>query len=151
MTVTATVTGGTTYDEDRTVTVSVGEADDSATEGTDYTAVADIDIDIAAGAASATGTFNLDATDDALHEAEERLSITGAATGVAITGAQVSITDNDPPPVLSVSAPSVEEGDSGTASLAFEVTLAPVSGREATVGYAISGGTATSGTPTIRR
>ncbi len=146
VTVTATVTGGTTYAEDKTVTVSVGEADDSAKSGVDYTAVSDIDIDIAAGAASATGTFSLDATDDTLHEAEERLSITGSETGGAtITGAQVSITDNDPLPVLSISSPDVEEGDSGTASLAFEVTLAPVSGREVTVAYGVTGGTAKSG------
>ncbi len=147
VTVTATVTGGTTYDEDKTVTVSVGgEAADSATEGTDYEAVTDIDIVIPAGAESATGTFSLEPKDDSADEPTETLSITGSATGVAITGAQVSITDNDDPPELSVSAPSVAEGDSGTASLEFEVTLTPVSGRDATVGYAISGGTATSGT-----
>ena len=48
VTVTA-ATDGDTFAADRTVTVSVGGSNDSATSGTDYAAVADLDVTITAG------------------------------------------------------------------------------------------------------
>ena len=46
-----------------------------------------------------------------------------------------------------ISSPSVMEGDSGSTSLTYTVTLSAASGREVTVRYADAGlGTATSGT-----
>ena len=147
VTVTATVDGGTTFAGEKVVTVSVGEAADSAKPGTDYAAVNSFTISVAAGASSATGTFDLDPTDDALDEASESVLISGTVNGATVTSSQVTITDNDDPPVLSVSAPGVDEGNSGSASLAFQITLSEASGQQVTVGYADSGtGTATSGT-----
>ena len=59
----------------------------------------------------------------------------------------LTITDDDDAPGLSISSPSVDEGDSGTVSLEFTVSLGAASGRQVTVGYADAGtGTATSGT-----
>ena len=50
-------------------------------------------------------------------------------------------------PVLSINAPEVTEGDSGSVHLSFTVTLSPVSGEAVTVKFADAGtGTATSGT-----
>ena len=70
-------------------------------------------------------------------------SFDGAAAEVVVT-----VTDDDPPPVLSVDAPTVVEGDSGTTDLVFTVTLDSPSGNTVTVDYADAGtGTATSGAP----
>ena len=50
-------------------------------------------------------------------------------------------------PVLSINAPVVTEGDSGTVHLSFTVTLSPASSDTVTVKFADAGtGTATSGT-----
>ena len=73
--------------------------------------------------------------------------ITGV-TNATESGTQqvtVTITDDDAPPSLSVSDPSVAEGNSGTASLTFTVTLSVASGKTVTVEYATADGTATSG------
>ena len=50
-------------------------------------------------------------------------------------------------PTLSISSPSVTEGDSGSVNLTYTVTLDTASGKQVTVQYADAGtGTATSGT-----
>ena len=46
------------------LTVEVGRSGDSATEGSDYTAVEDFTLTIAAGAGSTTGTFELEPKDE---------------------------------------------------------------------------------------
>ena len=57
-----------------------------------------------------------------------------------------TILDNDPPPSLSISnAPPVTEGNSGTTTATFTVTLTPASGKEVTVQWATADGTAKSG------
>ena len=147
VTVTATVDGGTTFGEDKTVRVEVGAGTDSAVEGTDYANVAGFDLVITAGATSVEKTFELDPTDNAVDADDKSLSITGTSGDIAITPASIAITDDDDAPVLSINAPSVAEGANGaTATLRFTVTLTPASGRAVTVDYAgQSGGTATSG------
>ena len=57
----------------------------------------------------------------------------------------VTITDDDPTPALTVSDASVMEGNSGSATLVFTVTLWAVSGRPVTVNYATNPNTATAG------
>ncbi|MCY3786422.1 MAG: hypothetical protein OXG47_06825 [bacterium] len=137
VTVTASVTGGTTYGEEKTVTVTVGDADDSAAEGTDYATVADFSIKIGVGAESATGSFTLTPTDDSLNEDAETISVTGSASGVAtLTGTELELVSDDGEPVLSITGGSVDEGDSGTATLGFTVDLSPASGKRVTVAYA---------------
>ncbi|MDE0145067.1 MAG: hypothetical protein OXL95_04290 [Nitrospira sp.] len=93
--VTATVGGTTRFATEQTVTVTVGKAADSATEGTDYTTVADQTITIAAGAASGTVTFALTPTNDAFHEADETISIDGTLAGVTVTGTTITLTSED--------------------------------------------------------
>ncbi len=115
ITVTAAVNGTTRYVDARTVTVSVGGG--TAISGTDYGAVSNFDITIAAGDASETGTFDLTPTDDALHEEDETIEVTGSSGALTITPATVTITDNDNAgPVgtvsLSTSRYEVLEGDS---------------------------------------
>ena len=87
--------GTTRFATEQTVTVTVGQAADSATEGTDYTQVADQTITIAAGAASGTVTFALTPTNDAFHEADETISIDGTLAGVTVTGTTITLTSED--------------------------------------------------------
>ena len=118
VTVTATVTGGTAYEADRTVTVQVGSAGDSAIEGTDYATVAPFTIEIAAGDLSASGAFTLDPTDDDFDEDDETLSVTGSSGSATVTGTSVTITDNDTAAlILSKATLTVTEGESGTYSV----------------------------------
>ena len=73
------------------------------------------------------------------------MDITGVTGGVE-NGTQqviVTITDDDAAPSFSVDDPSVAEGDAGTASLTFTVTLSAASGKTVTVDYATADGTAT--------
>ena len=77
------------------LTVNVGRSGDSATEGSDYTAVEDFTLTIAAGAGSTTGTFELEPKDDAVDESDESLTVTTALTGLTVTPASVKILDDD--------------------------------------------------------
>ena len=147
VTVTATVTGGTAYAEDKVVAVTVGESTDTATSGTDYTAVPGFDITIPAEDTSAAGSFALDPTDDNLDEPGETVTVAGTLSGVTVTGTSVTITDDDALPVLSIDSPTVTEGNAATVTLRYTVSLSPASGRSVTVAYADTGtGTATSAT-----
>ena len=61
VTVTATFSNAVTYDTATTVTVTVGDTGDSATEGVDYQAVASFTVTIAAGASSGSTLLHPDA------------------------------------------------------------------------------------------
>ncbi len=99
MTVTATLSGTSRFAEAKTVVVAVGNSsDDSATEGTDYKTVGALNITIAGGAASGSAKFSLEPTDDDWHEGNERLSVSGALSGVAFTDTHIDITDDDAAP-----------------------------------------------------
>ena len=145
ITVTATVDGTTRFAEATTVTVSVAG---SGTAGAvDFAAVTDFDIELAAGAASDTGSFTLTPTDDTTDETDETITVSGASGSLTVNPATISLTDDDSAPTLSIDPPSVTEGDSGSTTLTFTVTLSAASGRQVTVAYADAGtGTATSGT-----
>ena len=78
-TVTVTATAATAATKARTVLVAVGNRQDTATPGTDYTVVPAFNITIAANATSATGTFALTPTNDTSVENTESISIDGSA------------------------------------------------------------------------
>ena len=151
-----TVTVTATLDEDAraigtTVTVAVGETGDSATEGTDYTAVSDLTVMIAAGSTSGTGTFTLTPTDDTLGEGSETVSVTGSATGLTVTGTELTLTDDETVSTevtLSVNPTSVRE-DASPTTVTVTATLdedARVSATTVTVAVGETGDTATEGT-----
>ena len=95
-TVTVTATKGSATQTATTVTIWVGESGDSATSGTDYTAVNNFTITIAANQTTGTGTFTLTPVADDLYEgASESLTIGGSATGYTVTDTSVAITDDD--------------------------------------------------------
>ena len=140
VTVTASVNGTTRYAAAKTVAMTVGKGADSATEGTDYATVADLTISIAAGAASGSKSFTLTPTNDALDESNETISVEGTSAGVTVTADQITITDDDGTPTLTLklSKSSISENGgvttvtaelSGASSEAVTVTVsaAPVS------------------------
>ncbi len=131
------------------VTVAYADATTgTATSGTDYTAITAGTLTFTAGTTSQT--FNVSVTGDTLDEANETVVVTlSSATNATISTASGTgtITDNDAMPTLSISSPSVTEGDSGSTILRFTVRLSAASGRQVTVDAADAGtGTATSGT-----
>ena len=98
VTVTATIDGSTTLPAATTVTVSVGDVGDSATEGTDYGTVSDITVTIAAGQRSGTGTFTMTPTNDSFLEGDETVSVNGSASGLSVVPSTLTIVDDDSSP-----------------------------------------------------
>ena len=147
VTVTATVNGETRYGVSRSVMVAVGASDDSATKGTDYQTVANFPVPITAGAASGKMTFTLTPVDDTEFERTETITVAGTLSGVKVTPASITLTDNDTPPTLSIGSPAVQEGAADTTTpLRFPVTLSKATAQAVTVKYAESaGGTAEAG------
>ena len=148
VTVTATLGGSVTLASATEVTVSVGGG--TATSGTDYTAVENFKLTIAATESSGTGTFTLTPTQDSISEDDETIDVTGAAGGITVTKAEMTLTDDETAPTaiaLTTAPSSVAEDDSATevtvtATLGGSVTLS--SATEVTV--SVGGGSATSGT-----
>ena len=149
-------TDGDTFLVDKTVTVSVGDSDDSATSGTDYAAVTDFDVTIKAGKTKGSATFDLTPTDDNVFEGDETISVDGTSTGLTVNGTSVTIADDEAKPYVVVNPASVQEGDSGTATLTFTARLTDKNGQNAqpsaqtiTAAYTVdseAGDTATAGT-----
>jgi uncharacterized repeat protein (TIGR01451 family) len=98
---------------------------------------------------NASQTVNVAITNDALNEDDESftLELSGlTADGNVTLGASVAtgtIVDDDPSPTLSISSPSQPEGNSGTTSMDFVVSLSTVSGRDVMFTRATQDGTAT--------
>ena len=129
VTVTATLAGSVTLTADTTVRVTVGKDADSAVSDTDYTGVSAFDLTITAGQSSGEQTFTLTPTDDALDEDDETLTVHATADGLTIADAEITITDADALPELTIADASVAEGEKAM----FTVTLTPASGRDVTV------------------
>ena len=138
--------------DDQQVTVEV-DAGGTATAGTDYKGVPEM-LTFVAGDAAKTITVAVE--DDTDYELNETIVIAlrnprplGDVVVIDEAGeAMVTIVDNDPQPMLSISGTSVAEGNDGTTSkLTFKVTKSGGTSMEATVAYADAGtGTATAGT-----
>ena len=128
-------------------TVDYAQTGGTATSGSDYTAVAASTLTFPAGTTSRT--IRVAVTGDTANEANETVIITlsnaSAGTGIMTATGTGTITDNDTPG-FSIDSPSVAEGDSSTTNLTFTVTLSPAPAATATVNWAVTGGTATSGT-----
>ena len=135
-------TDGDTFKTARTVTVSVGESGDSADSGTDYTAVSDFTITITAGETSGTGTFTLTPTNDTEIEGDETITVAGTSTGLTVTGAEVTLADDDFD-ISSAATFADAEAVEGEA-LTFTVTLNNGVKNGFEVTPVITGGTATS-------
>jgi hypothetical protein len=130
----------------KTVTLDWATSAGSATPGTDYVAASG-NSTIAAGA---TGTaIAVTVNGDLLDEVNESFGLTlsnpGNAT-IADGSGVATITDDDQPPTISVNDVSVTEGNAGTATATFSVTLSAASGKAVTLDWTTSVGSATAGT-----
>jgi hypothetical protein len=85
--------------------------------------------------------------DDVTTEPVEQffVDVAPAAAFAARPRGIVTVTDDDPAPVLTVDEPAVVEGDSGSVSLQFTVRLSAASAAVVTVDYATLEGTAAAG------
>ena len=121
---TVTVTGtlnGAVLTDDAEVTVSIGSATDSATEGVDYGTVANVTLTITDGQISGTQTFSLDPTDDEVDEGDESISVSGSVEGLTVTGASITLTDDDSRGVtLSKSSLTIDEGSTDTYTVVLD-------------------------------
>ena len=83
---------------------------------------------------------------DTLDENDENFFLNlSNALNASIVDAQGlgTIIDDDPLPSVAIGDVTVTEGDTGTVTASFNVTLAPASGRQVSVSYATADGTAT--------
>ena len=83
---------------------------------------------------------------DALDENDENFFLNlSNALNASIVDAQGlgTIIDDDSLPSVAIGDVTVTEGDTGTVTASFNVTLAPASGRQVSVSYATADGTAT--------
>ena len=136
---------------DKAVTVNYTTANGTATAGQDFTAASGT-ITFAPGVLSQQ--VNVAVTGDTAVESDETLTVTLSAptnATLATASAVGTITNDDTavvvtPPAISIANASVTEGNSGTANLAFTISLSKASATAVTVNYATSNGTATAGT-----
>jgi hypothetical protein len=129
----------------RVVTVTYATADGSATAGTDYNSAGGT-LTFAPG--ETTRTLTVTVNGDTLDEPNETffVNLSNAVNAAIADGQGVgTILDDDPEPTLSISDASVTEGDSGTTTAVFTVTLSAASGRVVSVTYATADGTASAG------
>ncbi|HLL74896.1 MAG TPA: carboxypeptidase regulatory-like domain-containing protein, partial [Pyrinomonadaceae bacterium] len=142
VTVNVTRTGGSFG----AVTVSYASTPGTATAPADY-ASASGSVTFADGDAAAK-SFTVAVADDALDEADETFTLTlsvtsGAATLGTPSAATVTVTDDDPPPSISVGDVALNEGNSGQSSAVFQISLSAASGLPVSVNFATADGAAT--------
>jgi hypothetical protein len=132
---TATFTVTLSSPSGKTVSVAWTTGANSAAEGVDYVAASG-NRTIAAGAT--TATIDITVNGDALDELDETFGITlsNPSNATISDGAGLgTITDDDPLPALSVSDASVTEGNAGTTTATFTVTLSAPSGKTVSVNW----------------
>jgi large repetitive protein len=125
------------------VTVKYATANGTATAGSDYTAATGT-ITFAAGETARAVQVTI--TSDTANEADETffVDLSDPTNAVILDGrGQGTITNDDAAPTLSVGDATTTEGDAGTKTSTFTVTLSAVSGQTVTASYATADGTAT--------
>ena len=120
----------------------------SATSGTDYTALAPGTLTFAPG--TTVQTIDVSVTGDVVDEVDETVGVVLSApvnAGLGTARGTGTVIDDDGSPALSIDAPRVAEGDGGTVTLRFTVSLSLASAQPVSVSYRDAGsGTATAGT-----
>ncbi|MYA08513.1 MAG: hypothetical protein F4060_00005, partial [Holophagales bacterium] len=117
------------------VTVEVGAAGDSATEGTDYQAVSTVTVTIPAAMPSGTGTFTLTPINDTAGEGHETITVSGTppAGFTAVNAATLTVLDDDAPVVSVADAEGTEGG-----TVTFTVSISQTIAQDVTVNWATS-------------
>ena len=144
----STVTATLDHPSSEATTVTVSAAPVSPAVAGDYT-LSGSQLTIAAGATTSTGEVTITGVDNDVAAADKEVTVSATATNsqgvTAPDDVPLAITDNDEPG-LSIANASVAEGDSGSTTLAFTVTLNPVAVSPVTVDWATADGTARAGT-----
>ena len=128
----------------RTVTVGYASANGTATSPADYTAVALTTLTFDPGQTTRTVTVSVNG--DVFDEPDEtfNVNLSGAVGATIVDSIAVgTITDDDLPPALSINDVTVTEGNTGTTTASFTVSLSSPSGRTVGVQFATANGTAT--------
>nr|WP_127170044.1 putative Ig domain-containing protein [Xanthomonas sp. BRIP62415] len=134
------------------VSFDISTADGTATAGVDYVASSLVGQTIPAGSSSATFTVRVNG--DSLSEPDETFFVNVSnVTGATVADAQGlgTIVNDDAVPSLSIDDISVNEGNSGTTTATFTVSLSAASGQTVSVNYATANGTATAGSDYVAR
>ncbi|VTR96211.1 na-ca exchanger integrin-beta4 : Na-Ca exchanger/integrin-beta4 OS=Trichodesmium erythraeum (strain IMS101) GN=Tery_1772 PE=4 SV=1: Calx-beta: Calx-beta: Calx-beta: Calx-beta: Calx-beta: Calx-beta: PKD: PKD: HemolysinCabind: HemolysinCabind [Gemmata massiliana] len=126
------------------VTLGYATADGTAAAGTDY-APASGTVTFAPGELVKTVTVAV--TGDTAAETDETffLDLSGDAADIGDGRGQATIINDDVRPTIGVNSVSVTEGDSGTKTLTFTLTLSAPSSEAVRVGYTTTAGTAAAG------
>ncbi|HEX8492539.1 MAG TPA: Calx-beta domain-containing protein [Pyrinomonadaceae bacterium] len=143
VTTTAVFTVKLSFASAKTVTVRYATANVNAIAGADYTALPLTTLTFLPG--ETTKTVPVRITGDALDEVNEtfKLLLSSPANAAMSNGVgTATINDNDLPPTVRVSSPTVTEGNVAT-PVSFAVTLSAPSGQVVTVKYQTADGTAT--------
>ena len=122
---------------------SYGTANGTATAPGDYLATSGT---LAFDPGETTQSVSVTVNGDLLDEANETyfVNLTSPVNATIADGQGLgTITDDDPPPELSIDDVTVTEGNSGTTNATFTVSLSAASGRAVSVNYATADGTAT--------
>ena len=120
----------------------------TATAGTDFTTVFPTTVTFPADSSTSqnlTITINNDNTFEANETINLSLGTVTNGTAVGQTTHTYTINNDDTAPSISVNSPSVTEGDSGTTTLTFTISLSAVSGVNAVGNYATANVSATAG------
>jgi large repetitive protein len=144
-TVTATFTVTLAPVSGRTVFVQYSTANVSATAGSDYGAVSATTLTFAPGETAKTVTVSVNA--DLLDEIDETFTVglSGAVNATLTDATGVGTITDDDGPEISIDSQTLGEGDSGTGTLDFTVTLSAASPQAVTVDYGTSDETAVAG------
>ena len=145
-TVTATRKGP--LNEDATVTVRVTPV--APAVAGNYTLSTNTTLTIAAGRMTSTGTVTITAVDNNEDAPDKTVTVSGTAANSQgskdTNDVTLTITDDDGASSLSIGDTSVTEGDTGSVTMTFTVTLSPAATQPVTVDWATSDGTAEAGT-----
>jgi len=129
-----------------TTAVDYATVPGTAVAGVDYTTINTTTLTF--GSSDRTQTFDVEILGDLLDEDDETFTIN---LGNPTNGSSVSdstglviIVDNDPLPELTIDDVTITEGDSGSTTASFTVSLSAISSRSISVDYATADGTAVS-------
>jgi large repetitive protein len=129
----------------KSVTVHWATADDDAVSPSDYVAASG---DLTYTAGQTSKTVSVTVKGDPVAELDEPFLVgLSAPVNASILDGQAlgTIVDDELQPVIDLDRPSVSEGDAGTTSLTFDVTLSHPSATSVTVDWTTSPGSATAG------
>lgn len=128
-----------------TVTVNYATADNTAVAGSDYVATSGT-VTFTPGQRSQTVSVTING--DTTFEPNETLNVNLSNPANATIGDSQgigTIVNDDPQPSISINDVTVTEGNAGTTTASFTVSLSSLSSQTTSVNYATAGNTATSG------